>query len=357
MTGGAQEEPVAVVGLACRLPGAPGPAAFWRLLTEGRHAIDEPPARRRPGLAVAPGQRGPLGGYLDQVDAFDPAFFGISPREAVAMDPQQRLVLELAWEALEDAAIVAGTLRDSPTGVYVGAMWSDYASVLHHGDPEAVSRHSMTGTHRSLLANQVSYLLGLRGPSLTLNACQSSSLVAAHLAVTSLRTGESELALVGGVNLILTSDSTATSERLGALSPDGRCYVFDARANGYVRGEGGCVAVLKPLRRAVADGDRVYGVIRGSAVNNDGTSTGLTVPNRAAQEQLLRLAYARAGLTPADAQYVELHGTGTPVGDPIEAAALGAAHADGLPRGRRCASARLRPTWATWKAPRGSSDW
>ncbi|WEV23892.1 type I polyketide synthase [Streptomyces sp. 71268] len=329
MTGGAQEEPVAVVGLACRLPGAPGPAAFWRLLTEGRHAIGEPPVRRRPSLAVAPGQRGPLGGYLDQVDAFDPAFFGISPREAVAMDPQQRLVLELAWEALEDAAIVAGTLRGSPTGVYVGAMWSDYASVLHHGDPEAVSRHSMTGTHRSLLANRVSYLLGLRGPSLTLDAGQSSSLVAAHLAVTSLRTGESELALVGGVNLILTSDSTATSERLGALSPDGRCYVFDARANGYVRGEGGCVAVLKPLRRAVADGDRVYGVIRGSAVNNDGTSTGLTVPSRAAQEQVLRLAYARAGLTPADAQYVELHGTGTPVGDPIEAAALGAARADG----------------------------
>ncbi|WP_217189320.1 type I polyketide synthase [Streptomyces buecherae] len=331
MTGGAQEEPVAVVGLACRLPGAPGPAAFWRLLTEGRHAIGEPPAQRRPSLAVAPGQRGPLGGYLDQVDAFDPAFFGISPREAVAMDPQQRLVLELAWEALEDAAIVADTLRDSPTGVYVGAMWSDYASVLHHGDPEAVSRHSMTGTHRSLLANRVSYLLGLRGPSLTLDAGQSSSLVAAHLAATSLRTGESELALVGGVNLILTSDSTATSARLGALSPDGRCYVFDARANGYVRGEGGCVAVLKPLRRAVADGDRVYGVIRGSAVNNDGTSTGLTVPSRAAQEQVLRLAYARAGLTPADAQYVELHGTGTPVGDPIEAAALGAARADGPP--------------------------
>ncbi|MFE6775036.1 type I polyketide synthase [Streptomyces sp. NPDC057702] len=331
MTGGAHEEPIAVVGLACRLPGASGPEAFWRLLAEGRHAIGEAPAERRSALATAPGQPGPPGGYLERVDAFDPAFFGISPREAVAMDPQQRLVLELAWEALEDAAIVATTLRESPTGVYVGAMWSDYATVLHHGDPAAVSRHSMTGTHRSLLANRVSYLLGLRGPSLTLDAGQSSSLVAAHLAVTSLRTGESRLALVGGVNLILTSDSTTTSERLGALSPDGRCYVFDARANGYVRGEGGCVAVLKPLRHARADGDRIYGLIHGSAVNNDGASTGLTVPHQAAQEQVLRQAYARAGLAPTDAQYVELHGTGTPVGDPVEAAALGAVRAGGHP--------------------------
>ncbi|MBB5937003.1 type I polyketide synthase [Streptomyces zagrosensis] len=333
-TGGSQEEWVAVVGLACRLPGAPGPSAFWQLLRDGEHAIGQPSAERgRAGsFSAASGeQTGPIAGYLDRVDAFDPAFFGISPREAVAMDPQQRLMLELAWEALEDAGIVAASLRDSQTGVYVGAMWGDYATVLHRGDPASVSRHSMTGTHRSLLANRVSYLLGLRGPSLTLDAGQSSSLVAAHLACASLSTGESDLALIGGVNLILTSDSTLTSERLGALSPDGRCYVFDARANGYVRGEGGGVAVLKPLGRAFADGNRIYGVVRGSAVNNDGASTGLTVPSQAAQEQVLRRAYARAGLAPADAQYVELHGTGTPVGDPIEAAALGAALGAGRP--------------------------
>ncbi|MER0241288.1 SDR family NAD(P)-dependent oxidoreductase [Streptomyces sp. HSW2009] len=330
MTGETGEEPVAVVGLACRLPGASGPDAFWRLLADGRHAIGAAPPDRRPHLPATPDGTGPLGGYLGQVDGFDPAFFGISPREAIAMDPQQRLVLELAWEALEDAGIAADTLRESQTGVYVGAMWSDYATVLHHDAPAEVSRHSMTGTHRSLLANRVSYHLGLRGPSLTLDAGQSSALVAVHLAGTSLRTGESDLALVGGVNLILSGASTTVSEQLGALSPDGRCYVFDARANGYVRGEGGCVAVLKPLRRALADGDRVYGVVHGSAVNNDGASDGLTVPSRAAQEQVLRLAYARAGLPASAAQYVELHGTGTPVGDPVEAAALGAV----LGRGR-----------------------
>ncbi|MFT2020406.1 type I polyketide synthase [Streptomyces sp. 796.1] len=330
MTGETGEEPVAVVGLACRLPGASGPDAFWRLLADGRHAIGTAPPDRRPHLPATPDGAGPLGGYLDQVDGFDPAFFGISPREAIAMDPQQRLVLELAWEALEDAGIAAAALRETQTGVYVGAMWSDYATVLHHDAPAEVSRHSMTGTHRSLLANRVSYLLGLHGPSLTLDAGQSSSLVAVHLASASLRTGESDLALVGGVNLILTSASTTVSEQLGALSPDGRCYVFDARANGYVRGEGGCVVVLKPLRRALADGDRVYGVIHGSAVNNDGASDGLTVPSPAAQEQVLRLAYARAGLPADAAQYVELHGTGTPVGDPVEAAALGAV----LGRGR-----------------------
>ncbi|KPI22405.1 6-methylsalicylic acid synthase, 6-deoxyerythronolide-B synthase [Actinobacteria bacterium OK074] len=316
------ENAIAVVGISCRFPQAPDPAAFWRLLVEGESAVTDTPEARRGALAASNTVR--RGGYLDQVDRFDPGFFGISPREAQAMDPQQRLVLELGWEALEEAAVLPARLRGSRTGVFVGAIWDDYATLARRLGPETVGRHTLSGLNRGVIANRLSYVLGLRGPSLTVDAGQSSSLLAVHLACESLRRGESELALAGGVNLTLAPDSDLASAGLGALSPDGRCHTFDARANGYVRGEGGALVLLKPLARALADGDRVHCVIRGSATNNDGGGDGLTAPLREAQEEVLRLAYERAATNPADVQYVELHGTGTPVGDPVEAAALGA---------------------------------
>ncbi|MFF7974874.1 beta-ketoacyl synthase N-terminal-like domain-containing protein, partial [Streptomyces sp. NPDC007905] len=332
---------IAVIGLACRLPGAADPAAFWRLLSEGADAITDVPPDRWDGAAVAdadpsaPGRTDVRrGGFLDSIGHFDAGFFGLSPKEAAAMDPQQRLVLELAWEALEDAHVRAETLRSTRTGVFVGAIWDDYATLHHRSGLTAISPHTVTGLHRSIIANRVSYFLGLNGPSLTVDSGQSSSLVSVHLACESLRKGESTIALAGGVNLNIVPESTLGAARFGGLSPDGRCFTFDARANGYVRGEGGGIVVLKPLARAVADGDPVYCVIRGSAVNNDGGGDGLTVPLQSGQEQVLRLAYERAGTDPAHVGYVELHGTGTKVGDPIEAAALGAVLGTGREPGR-----------------------
>ncbi|MFE0465468.1 polyketide synthase, partial [Kitasatospora sp. NPDC058965] len=318
---------VAVIGLACRLPGAADPAAFWQLLAAGRTAVGTFPPDR-----FGPGEQPRAGGYLDQVDRFDPEFFGISPAEAAAADPQQRLVLELAWEALEDAGVVPAALAGSRTGVFVGAIGSDYATLTARGG--AITRHSLTGLNRGLIANRVGYALDLRGPSLSVDSAQSSSLVAVHLAMESLRSGESELALAAGVNLNLAAESTLTVDRFGALSPDDRCFTLDARANGYARGEGGVVLLLKPLARAVADGDRVLAVLLGSAVNSDGAGAGLTVPNARAQAEVVRSAVRRAGVEPGQVGYVELHGTGTRVGDPVEAAGLGAALGTGRPVGR-----------------------
>uniref|UniRef100_UPI003D726F76 type I polyketide synthase n=1 Tax=Streptomyces cucumeris TaxID=2962890 RepID=UPI003D726F76 len=328
----AANTPIAVVGLSCRLPGAPDPAAFRDLLRTGTDAISEVPRERwnadnlydedatRPGTVNTR-----RGGFLDQdhIDHFDAAFFGISPREAATMDPQQRLVLELTWEAFEDAGIAPDRLRTTDTGVYIGVIADDYATLHQQRGLAAIDRHSFTGLHRSIIANRVSYHLGLRGPSLTLDAGQASSLVAVHLACESLRRGESTIAVAGGVNLILAPESSVSVAKFGGLSPDGTSYTFDARANGYVRGEGGGAVVLKPLAAALADGDPVYCVIRGSAVNNDGGGTHLTTPHQGAQEDVLRRAYQQAGVDPAGVQYVELHGTGTKTGDPIEAAALG----------------------------------
>ncbi|MEU1282360.1 SDR family NAD(P)-dependent oxidoreductase, partial [Streptomyces sp. NPDC005805] len=331
---GAPYEPIAVIGMSCRLPGAPDPAAFWDLLAAGRDAVTDPPADRRPADvngedATGPdGERDaalPRGGYLDAVGDFDAPFFRLSPREAAATDPQQRLVLELSWEALEDAGIVPAALRGSRTAVFVGTLRDDWTSLLYLHGAEAITQHTMTGVNRGIIANRVSHHLGLTGPSLTVDAAQSSSLVAVHLACESLRSGESEAALAAGVNLNLLAENAVTESRFGALSPDGVSYTFDARANGFVPGEGSGVLVLKTLSRALADGDRIHGVIRASAVNNDGPADGLTVPSAAAQEAVLREAYERAGIAPDEVQYVELHGTGTPVGDPVEAAALGAA--------------------------------
>ena len=317
---------IAVIGMSCRLPGAPNPDAFWELLREGRDAIVETPPERWAlyGLAGSDDSTRGLshGGYLDRVDRFDAGFFGISPREAATMDPQQRLMLELAWQALEDAGIPPDRLEGDGTGVFVGAISSDYAGLLRRAGI-AVPRQAITGNQRSMIANRVSYFLGARGPSLTVDTGQSSGLVSIHMACESLLSGESTLALAGGVNLNVGPDSALELAALGALSPDGRCFTFDARANGFVRGEGGGLVVLRPLDAAVAAGDRILAVIRGSAVNNDGGGDGLTVPDPRAQERLLRTAYESAGVRPDQVPYVELHGTGTPVGDRVEASALG----------------------------------
>ncbi|MFC7310836.1 beta-ketoacyl synthase N-terminal-like domain-containing protein, partial [Streptomyces monticola] len=320
---GPEEKAVAVIGMSCRLPMAPDPGAFWDLLRNGTDAVTDVPSERWETVE-APAQEGVRrGGFLDGIGDFDAGFFGISPREAAAMDPQQRLVLELAWEALEDAGIVPSALRDSRGSVFVGTIRSDYESLVGQYGPAAITQHTMTGVSRGIIANRVSYHLGLRGPSLTVDTAQSSSLVAVHLACESLRSGESSVAVAAGVNLNILGETALTEERFGGLSPDGVPRTFDAGANGFVRGEGGGVVILKPLDRARADGDHIYGVIRASAVNNDGATPGLTVPSGEAQQQVLREAYDKAGIDPRQVQYVELHGTGTPVGDPIEAGALG----------------------------------
>ncbi len=328
---------IAVVGMACRVPCASDPAAFWRLLQAGSSAISEVPADRWPVDhavldALSPAAR--YGAFLEQVDRFDCAFFGISPREADSMDPQQRLGLELCWEAFEDARIPPGGPAGSHTSVFVGAISSDYADLTRARGIAGVTRHAATGLYRGMIANRVSHRLGLHGPSLTVDTGQSSSLVAVHLACESLRRGESKLALAGGVHLNISAASLLEASSFGGLSPDGRCFTFDERANGYVRGEGGAVVLLKPLSDALAGGDSIYCVIRSSAVNNDGSDGTLTAPSQSAQEEVLRLAYGRAGVKRSDVQYVELHGTGTVLGDRVEATALGAVLGSARPADR-----------------------
>lgn len=333
------DEPVAIVGLACRLPGAPSPEAFFALLRDGVDAIREVPSDRwslddhYDADPSVPGKTSTRwGGFLDDVASFDAAFFGIPPREAAQIDPQQRLALELSWEALEDAGIAPTSLKDTRTGVFFGAMWSDYAK-LAVPNADAIAPHTATGQDLSIVPARVSYTLGLAGPSLAVNTACSSSLVAIHLACQSLLRGECRAALAGGVNLMLSPESTVAMSKFGAMAPDGRSKAFDARANGYVRGEGGGVIVLKRLSDALADGDHVYCVVRGSAMNNDGFSNGLTAPSPRAQEGVLADACAAAGVEPGDLQYVEAHGTGTMLGDPIEAGALGAVLGVNRPEG------------------------
>jgi phthiocerol/phenolphthiocerol synthesis type-I polyketide synthase D len=326
------QEAVAVVGVACRFPGASTPAGFWRLLTEGRDAVGEVPAGRwarfAPDLADHDLPR--FGAFLDDVAAFDAAFFGISPDEAAVLDPQQRLLLEVTWEALAGAGIPADALRGTDCGVFVGLSATEYAQ-LTMTDLDRVGAFSATGAAASVTANRVSYALGVHGPSVTVDTACSSSLVAVHQAVRALTDGDATSAVVGGVNLLLAPTITAAFQRTGLLAEDGRCKPFDAAADGIVRGEGCGVVVLKRLVDARAAGDRVLAVIRGSAVNSDGRSNGLMAPNPAAQQRLLARAYARAGVRPRTVDYVEAHGTGTQVGDPIEAGAL----AEVLGAGRR----------------------
>ncbi|WP_198161897.1 type I polyketide synthase [Nocardia puris] len=330
---------IAITGFSCRLPGAADPAAFWELLRSGNDAISAWPAGRTEfRTPTATGIR--RGAFLADVTGFDAQFFGISAREAAAMDPRQRLVLELAWEALEDAGTVPDRLRGTDAAVFVGAHRDDYAALLATAEDASITHHTLTGASRGVIANRLSYFLGARGPSLTVDSAQSSSLVAVHLACQSLRSGEASTALVAGVNLNLAESGAVATERFGGLSPTGTSAAFDASADGFVRGEGAVVLVLEPLAEALAAGRRVHGVILGSAVNNDGATDGLTVPGQQGQEQVLREAYRRAGVSPAQVQYVEAHGTGTPVGDPIEAAALGAVLGAGRAAPLRIGSAK-----------------
>ncbi|MFR0356207.1 aminotransferase class I/II-fold pyridoxal phosphate-dependent enzyme [Streptomyces sediminimaris] len=315
-------EPVAIVGIGCRFPGAPDADSFWRLLMDGRDAITEVPGSRWDADRVdAPAH----GGFLDAVDEFDARFFGMSAREAARTDPQQRLLLEVAWESLEDAGLDPGRLAGSATGVFVGISSHDY-SELQMSRPAAIDVHAATGNAHSIAANRLSYTLDLHGPSLAVDTACSSSLLAVHLACESLRRGECSAALAGGVNLMVTPGLSVAFAAGNMLSADGRCRSFDDSASGYVRGEGAGLVLLKPLSAALADGDRIHAVIRGSATGHGGRSNGLTAPRTSAQRAVCERALDQAGLPPAAIHYVEAHGTGTPLGDPVEWEALAAVY-------------------------------
>ena len=328
------DDRVAIIGIGCRFPGASGPEAYWNLLRNGIDAVGPVSVERRADFTAPESTRA---GFLDRVDLFDAAFFGIAPREAVWVDPQQRLLLEVAWEALEDGGLVPEQLAGSAVGVFVGISTDDYAR-LHGGSSRegAGDAYALTGNAASIAANRLSYTFDFRGPSLAVDTACSSSLVAIQLACRSLLAGESAVALAGGVNLILAPELLANFAAAGFLAPDARCKTFDASADGYVRGEGAGVVVLKPLAQALADGDPIRAVIRSGAINQDGRSNGLTAPSREAQEAVLRSAFTRSGVEPAQLDYIEAHGTGTLLGDPIEARALGAVLAEGRPNGDPC---------------------
>ncbi|MCW3067084.1 MAG: type polyketide synthase, partial [Solirubrobacterales bacterium] len=332
-------EPVAVVGLGCRLPGdVAGPEDFWRLLERGGDAVGAVPAQRWPRVESAADadvleRTTRAGGFLGDIAGFDASFFAISPREALRMDPQQRMVLEVGWEALEHAAISPESLRGSRTGVFVGVSAGEYGQ-RSLSELSGVDAWSGTGGALSVAANRLSYALDLRGPSVAVDTACSSSLVAVHLARQSLMTGESDLVIAAGTNLLLGPAVTAAFHEMGVISPSGRCRPFSASADGIVRAEGAGVVVLKRLSDARADGDRIFAVLRGSAINQDGHSNGITAPNVEAQAEMLRLAYGAAQVDPGDVDYVEAHGTGTLLGDPIEARALSTVLGAGRPAGR-----------------------
>jgi acyl transferase domain-containing protein len=325
-----QAEPIAIIGMACRFPGcADDPQAFWRLLVDGVDAVGELPDDRfdldacfdpdpdRPGCTYVR-----VGGFLRDIDRFDAEFFAVSPREAENLDPQQRILLETAWEAFEDAGLPRAGLIGSRTGVFVGLTACDYGSRLAH-TLDRVDAHHATGNMLNMAAGRLSFFFGLRGPSVAVDTACSSSLVATHYACQSLRTRECDAALAAGVNVIVAPDGFVALSKARVLARDGRCKPFDRSADGMARGEGCGVLVLKRYSDALAAGDRILALIRGSAVNHDGASAGLTVPNGPAQQELIRSALARARLDPLDIDYVEAHGTGTALGDPIELEALG----------------------------------
>ncbi len=329
-------EPIAIIGMGLRFPGDVNDAeSFWQLLQHGVDAITEVPSDRwsleefyDADVSVPGKMTTRYGAFLKNIDGFDAAFFGISPREAVSMDPQQRLLLQTSWEALENAGQAAEKLLGTQTGVFVGISNSDYFRMLI-SDPVKIDIYASTGGTLSVAAGRISYLLGLNGPALAVDTACSSSLVAVHLACHSLHRNECNLALVGGVNIILTPETNINFSKAGMMALDGRCKTFDAQADGYVRGEGCAMIVLKRLSEAVADKDNILAVIRGSAINQDGRSSGLTAPNGPAQEAVIRAALRSAGLEPLSVGYVEAHGTGTPLGDPIEVRALGAVYGPG----------------------------
>ena len=329
-----KNEPIAIIGIGCRFPGgADDPEKFWKLLHDGVDAIGEIPRDRwdinkfyDPAQAMPGKMYFRHGAFLKQTDQFDPHFFGISPREAMSMDPQHRMLLEVSWEALEHASIAPDSLKCSKTGVFVGIGQNDYSRLeMNCGDPARITAYSGTGNLFCFAPGRLSYILGLQGPNMAVDTACSSSLVAVHLACTSLRNGESDLSLAGGSHLVISPEISVFLSMTRAVAPDGRCKTFDASANGFARGEGCGVVVLKRLSDAIAAGDNVLALIRGSAVNHDGPGSGLTVPNEQAQEQVICQALANARVEPGLIRYVEAHGTGTSLGDPIEVNALAAA--------------------------------
>jgi phthiocerol/phenolphthiocerol synthesis type-I polyketide synthase B len=334
---------VAIVGIGCRFPGGITDAeSFWRFVSEGRDAIAEIPQDRMdvghyfdPRAATPGRMMSRRGGFLERIDEFDAEFFSISPREAECLDPQQRLLLETAWEALEDAGQDIRSLEGSPTGVFIGQWINDFEARLF-ADPEGMDFYKAQGSGRYASSGRISYALGLRGPSLTLDTACSSSLVAVHLAVRSIRSGECQIALAGGANIILQPNISIAYSQSRMMAADGRCKFGDASADGYVRSEGAGLVVLKALDRAIADGDRVYAIVRGSATNHDGRSSGfMGRPSRSGQEELLRTAYRDAGLDAGGIGYVEAHGAGTRAGDPVEFEALAAVLGRGGDSGSR----------------------
>ena len=332
-------QPIAVVGIGCRFPGgANDTASFWQLLREGREAIREVPQDRwkiddfyDPDPATPGKMVSRFGGFLDEIDKFDAGYFGIAPREAAMMDPQQRLLLEVTIQALESGAIPPSSLAGTQTGVYLGMASGDYGQLqIQHGDSSLLDMHFASGNAHSIASGRLAYLLGFKGPGVTLDTACSSSLVAVHLACQALRTGDCSVAIAGGVNIILLPETTVALSHAHMLSPDGRSKAFDARADGFARAEGCGIVVLKSLAQAESDGDRIFAVIRGSAVNQDGASSSLTAPNGPSQEALMRAALQDAGIgsgiNASSIGYIEAHGTGTALGDPIELRALGAVY-------------------------------
>jgi amino acid adenylation domain-containing protein len=338
-------EPIAIIGIGCRLPGGVRSSDdLWNLLAGGIDAVTEVPkdrwhlsARYHPDPSKPGRMRSRWGGFLDHVDRFDAQFFGISPREAAPADPQQRLLLEVAYEAVEDAGLTLASLAGNRAGVYVGISSFDYASLqFDSAGQTAIDAYTNLGSALCIAANRISYFFNLTGPSLAVDTACSSSLVAAHLGCRNIWNGESEMAFVGGVNVILRPEPSIGFSKASMLSPDGRCKSFDSRANGYVRGEGASVIILKPLARALADRDQIHALIRATAVNQDGRTEGISVPNRASQKANIVDALRLADIAPESVQYVEAHGTGTPVGDPIEAAAIGEVYGAAQKPADRC---------------------
>ena len=339
----ATHEPLAIVGIGCRLPGGVnGPESFWQMMVEGRSGIVPVPADRWnrerwhhenvdiPGKMITK-----WGGFIRDFDRFDAQFFGISPREALRMDPQQRWLLEAAWESLEDAGIPPISLRGSNTSVFVGIASNDYANVAQ-SDPRNVDVHTNSGSTLSIASNRISYLFDFKGPAVSVDTACSSALVAINLACESIWSGEASMALAGGVNALLTPDASIGFSKATMLSPTGQCFAFDDRANGYVRGEGAGIFTIKKLADAERDGDRVYCVIRAAIINQDGHTSSMTVPGVETQAKMLEDALAKSGIQPKQVRYMEAHGTGTPVGDPIETRALGIVLSRGRDEGDYC---------------------
>src|ERR1700743_1175483 len=324
--------PLAIVGIGCHFPGgAHTPDSYWDLVRSETAATCVVPENRWNADKYHdsnPGKVGKMvtrrGGFLSEIDQFDPQFFGISPREANLLDPQQRLLLRATWEALEDGGIPADSLAGAEVGVFVGGFTLDYQLLQNRGRTSRYrfKTHSATGMMMTMLANRISFAFDFRGPSMTIDTACSSSLVAVHLAAQSIWNGDCDLALAGGVNIQIGPKTAIAESKSGFLAPDGRCKAFDQSADGYARGEGGAVVVIKPLAQALRDGDAVYAQILGTAVSQDGHTDGITVPSAEAQEAAITAALSRARVNPNEVGYVEAHGTGTPVGDPVEVRAL-----------------------------------